>query len=939
MAPSPKDLNHLLAEAEWLRRFALHLAKTQDRADDLVQETWVAALRHPPNHKKRPRAWLAAVMRNLHLMKNRGDSRRRQREERASAGKWSAPDDAVVQMEMQRSLADAILALDDDSRTLVVWHYYDQQTSAQIASRLGLEEAAIRKRLSRIRQRLRHRLSTKHGSDWRHQILAAIPSSSSLWPSLTGFLSTTTSNKFVLPLVAAVLIGGVGLIQSGRNPESESEESVNASIANTVSSKTEFTRIEEPQMASTDLPPLHSVKKEPTLRGIVVAPNNEAIAKAELRLFVPLGRQIPGLVDYWETNGSSHAQALSNDDGTFEILAQEGLTYDLVCSAAGFGQNRTADRRTGEWIRIVMEPAAEVWGRITDAQTGLGIPKAIIYLRPGPLQETNEIFSAETNEDGDYRLTDLRPGYFSMRVFSTTHPTVPMETRNAMGLPILKSGERIRMDLQLRRGVSIEGRVTHALLGTAIEGAQVKIQDGPNSYSTQTDADGYFNLTAPQDHHRSMLRFSAAGFGDFQYCLADGSLEGQEVYVALLPARKARGRLVDSKGNPVAGAQLSASANSHYGDYGQQVDRKSTVSAVDGSFELLDLRQDLRHTLLVAHQNFATEVFDFPEGELSSQVVDFGTFVLHPPAGIHGRVIGPDGHPLAGIYVLLSGEPKRRDAFMPLMEGGIGYMSDEGMGFGRISALTNSNGEYSFANVPAGNYFLSAGKKGYLKRGELEVTLDVGFQLENADIILDRGLSISGTVLDSSGNPIGAASVNVFVNQTFHRMGYTICDQNGKFEIWGLEAGKYRLSGSSGFSRTRPQGSLPFTEYSLDSVEAGSQGLRIVLPDLKPVQGTVVGPNGQAVFGAIVCMEIKAGGFSPVCSTNRNGEFEIILPVDRSINLRFWPPVEIADGAFRPIYDADGKEDKSYWVIREGIQGGNPPLRIQLSKLPPLNRE
>jgi len=42
----PKDVEALLAHAGWIRSLARQLASDPNRADDLVQQTWVAALEH-----------------------------------------------------------------------------------------------------------------------------------------------------------------------------------------------------------------------------------------------------------------------------------------------------------------------------------------------------------------------------------------------------------------------------------------------------------------------------------------------------------------------------------------------------------------------------------------------------------------------------------------------------------------------------------------------------------------------------------------------------------------------------------------------------------------------------------------------------------------------------------------------------------------------------
>ncbi|MCH9685108.1 MAG: hypothetical protein K0V04_26965, partial [Deltaproteobacteria bacterium] len=64
-------------DMQWLPRFAERLAKDEDEAQDLVQETLVEAWRDPPVDSERPlRPWLASVLRNRFRMMRRGRERR-----------------------------------------------------------------------------------------------------------------------------------------------------------------------------------------------------------------------------------------------------------------------------------------------------------------------------------------------------------------------------------------------------------------------------------------------------------------------------------------------------------------------------------------------------------------------------------------------------------------------------------------------------------------------------------------------------------------------------------------------------------------------------------------------------------------------------------------------------------------------------------------------
>ena len=58
------DFERLLEHVGWARRLAASLARGHD-AEDLVQDTWVAALRSPPDPGSPAKPWLKSVLRNL----------------------------------------------------------------------------------------------------------------------------------------------------------------------------------------------------------------------------------------------------------------------------------------------------------------------------------------------------------------------------------------------------------------------------------------------------------------------------------------------------------------------------------------------------------------------------------------------------------------------------------------------------------------------------------------------------------------------------------------------------------------------------------------------------------------------------------------------------------------------------------------------------------
>jgi RNA polymerase sigma-70 factor (ECF subfamily) len=150
------DIAEWLDESGWLRGLAASLIGDAAQADDLVQDTWLAALRRPPSADGEPRPWLARVVRNLAKNTRRDRSRRLAREEFAHEERaLPSPDALAQQAEAQRLLAEAVTRLAEPLRDVIVLRYFQGLDSSAAAARLGVPAGTVRTRLARALEALR----------------------------------------------------------------------------------------------------------------------------------------------------------------------------------------------------------------------------------------------------------------------------------------------------------------------------------------------------------------------------------------------------------------------------------------------------------------------------------------------------------------------------------------------------------------------------------------------------------------------------------------------------------------------------------------------------------------------------------------------------------------------------------------------------------------
>jgi RNA polymerase sigma-70 factor (ECF subfamily) len=181
VVPQVEKIEDLLTEGEWVGALALGLAGDADGAQELMQETWLAALRRPPVVAGSARPWLATVARNASRFARRSAGERRQRQS--------------VQAAQQAGRA----APAPEFPEVVLLNFYEGFSPAQIAKRLGLPPGTVRWRKKRALELLRERPDTHHGGE-RELWMSALAPLAANW-SLRGALAS--SKVAILPTLLA----------------------------------------------------------------------------------------------------------------------------------------------------------------------------------------------------------------------------------------------------------------------------------------------------------------------------------------------------------------------------------------------------------------------------------------------------------------------------------------------------------------------------------------------------------------------------------------------------------------------------------------------------------------------------------------------------------------------------------------------------------------
>lgn len=141
-----RELHDLHAMVLW--RYVVHLTRNPSTADDVVQETLLRAWKTPRILDQDPasvRAWLLTVARNLVIDDAR--SARRRHEITVDAPPEGAIEDRSDGLFDMLLVSEALKALSEDHRAVIVSAYFRGKNTVELAAELGIAEGTVKSRL------------------------------------------------------------------------------------------------------------------------------------------------------------------------------------------------------------------------------------------------------------------------------------------------------------------------------------------------------------------------------------------------------------------------------------------------------------------------------------------------------------------------------------------------------------------------------------------------------------------------------------------------------------------------------------------------------------------------------------------------------------------------------------------------------------------------
>ncbi len=462
-------------------------------------------------------------------------------------------------------------------------------------------------------------------------------------------------------------------------------------------------------------------------------PSQLGMAEVEVFSMSAAQNQEKGLVARTDSLGKFEFTGLSS--GRF-ALRVETETHPLISKEVAL------DASPVDVGDLVLDDGLRIVGRVLDSQ-GAAVASAFVWVEEprkrgittwgAPFEFPAILADSRTGRDGRFEIEGLSAGAYTVHASSAR--LIGGES------PQVEAGVEQEVEIRLRDGVTLEGIVLDGLEGSPLGNAAVSLARGHDfepvpGKTVLTASDGSFRLEGLETGKVPLTVTHSRYPGIRVEVRSQDVLRFAEI--EMLPSFWVSGRVVDDSGAAVSGARIEVDRPPgskpgyilRFTAPGKRISR----STDDGSFwiaiPMYLTRFWGKFDLLATHSLLGTGRLSLQREPQDGTDVEI---VIERPRILTGKVVDLDGRPIRGASVRATGQAKE------------------------LVAYSDGEGIYRLERLEPGSYKVEATAHGY------SLARDHGVAVEESttthDIVLDRGRSLVGRVVDSSGHPVDGAAV------------------------------------------------------------------------------------------------------------------------------------------------------------------------------------
>jgi Cellulase (glycosyl hydrolase family 5)/PKD domain/IPT/TIG domain/Carboxypeptidase regulatory-like domain/Putative Ig domain len=589
----------------------------------------------------------------------------------------------------------------------------------------------------------------------------------------------------------------------------------------------------------------------------------------------------------------------------FATPYQSNLNYlrqyynDKATSAEAEPVSVTAGLTTPN-INAPLQPGGQISGKVTAAATKAALGEIEVCAS----ENGGEYFErcATTNADGDYTVSSLPTGVYTVAFSSFSGPYAPQYYENKVAFneaqPVSVTAGMLTPNINaaMQLGGEITGKVTDANTKAAVSGVEVcasPVGSGIGGCTT-TDANGEYALTklAADEYRVEFVPESAsaqkylrqyynskATYAEANLVSVSAGATTSEINAALHVGGEVSGAVTKAETDAaLAGIGVCAFENS-----GEFFERCTNTNA-SGEYSVVGLPTG-SYIVSFSSEEYAPQYYNGKSEEAEATPVEVAAgsttpninAAMFPAAEITGVVSDANTKaPIAEIEVCA----------LQATSGEYTQCVD-----------TNASGEYRLRPLAAGEYkveftpyfdssanYTTQYYNGKTSFGEATVvTLAAGGSASNISAALHEGGKITGTVTEATTtSPIEGIEICARGSggEDLGRCGFT--NASGEYAVKALTTGEYKVEFTGDGHNYLTQyynGKASFAEGQLVSVTSGetTSGINATMYPGGKITGTVTGAVSKApISGIFICAYPKNGGSGNCASTNASGEYSII---------------------------------------------------------------